>query len=150
MILQPPRFTRTDTLFPYTTLCRTYFDGESRVLRRLLDRRRPSQNDRIGHRQTAAQLVDPGENLREFGRIIDRPVLLRRQTDAGPIGAAAEVGLAEGRSRSPRRLDQLADAEARAEDRRLERGDLGAGPPGPRRNRALPEPAIGRESGRER
>src|SRR3546814_10643250 len=74
-----------------------YFDVESRVLRRLLDRRRPSQNDRIGHRQTAAQLVDPGENLPEFGRIIDRPVLLRRQTDAGPIGAAAEVGRPEAR-----------------------------------------------------
>src|SRR3546814_2451917 len=42
MIRRPPRSTRTDTLFPYTTLFRSIFDrqvmaGYSRVLERLND-----------------------------------------------------------------------------------------------------------------
>src|SRR3546814_10483148 len=34
MILRPPRSTRTDTLFPYTTLFRSRISGSSRTLRR--------------------------------------------------------------------------------------------------------------------
>src|SRR3546814_12584170 len=30
MLLRPPRSTRTDTLFPYTTLCRSYQEAERR------------------------------------------------------------------------------------------------------------------------
>src|SRR3546814_16965191 len=39
MILRPPRSTRTDTLFPYTTLFRSSFaQRRKRLARRLLDR----------------------------------------------------------------------------------------------------------------
>src|SRR3546814_13736076 len=31
MIRRPPRSTRTDTLFPYTTLCRSAFEGNRRM-----------------------------------------------------------------------------------------------------------------------
>src|SRR3546814_12820583 len=34
MIRRPPRSTRTDTLFPYTTLFRSFFCGSCAVLRR--------------------------------------------------------------------------------------------------------------------
>ena len=91
-------------------------DVEAGVPRRFLDRRRAGQDDRVGHRQAAAQLVDLGEHLAELLGLVDRPVLLRSKPDARAIGAAAEVRLAEGRSRRPGRLDQLADAEARVED----------------------------------
>src|SRR3546814_12364959 len=37
MIRRPPRSTRTDTLFPYTTLFRSDLDGTSRALDTLLD-----------------------------------------------------------------------------------------------------------------
>src|SRR3546814_13802698 len=51
MIRLPPRSTRTDTLFPYTTLFRSLFDpwrehrgvDRARPLRRSLDYRKPSQ-----------------------------------------------------------------------------------------------------------
>src|SRR3546814_11840004 len=32
MLRRPPRSTRTDTLFPYTTLCRSEVDNRARVL----------------------------------------------------------------------------------------------------------------------
>ena len=100
-------------------------DVEAGILRRFLDRRGAGKNDRIGHRQRATQLVDLGENVGQFAGLVDRPLLLRSEPDARAIGAAAVIGLAIGRGRRPGRLDQLADAEARAEDLRLERRDIG-------------------------
>src|SRR3546814_1546963 len=47
MILRPPRSTRTDTLFPYTTLFRS--PAHAIELRPLLDRRR-SRGTRVGRR----------------------------------------------------------------------------------------------------
>src|SRR3546814_9049258 len=38
MIRRPPRSTRTDTLFPYTTLFRSLCSDETRVIRRKIDR----------------------------------------------------------------------------------------------------------------
>src|SRR3546814_13187269 len=40
MIRSPPRFTRTDTLFPYTTLFRSGWNGVGRFLRQHRDVRR--------------------------------------------------------------------------------------------------------------
>src|SRR3546814_8133287 len=37
MIRRPPRSTRTDTLFPYTTLFRSYQIGRTRALRQKMD-----------------------------------------------------------------------------------------------------------------
>src|SRR3546814_12689830 len=36
MVRRPPRSTRTDTLFPYTTLCRSSSDMESTIVPQLL------------------------------------------------------------------------------------------------------------------
>src|SRR3546814_18410745 len=37
MIRRPPRSTRTDTLFPYTTLFRSFYNGHSRIALRMLE-----------------------------------------------------------------------------------------------------------------
>ena len=47
------------------------------------------------------------EHLRQLGRLVDLPVLLRREADARAVGAAALVGAAEGRGRRPGGRDQL-------------------------------------------
>src|SRR3546814_6574660 len=54
MIRRPPRSTRTDTLFPYTTLFR------SRDALRLGPARQPSPHDGLGHRRRA----DPRQRRR--------------------------------------------------------------------------------------
>ena len=82
-------------------------------LRRLLDARDAGQHDEIGERDLLAAcgravefLLDAFErlqHLRELRRLIDLPILLRRQPDARAIRAAAHVGAAEGRRRRPRR-----------------------------------------------
>src|SRR3546814_2695897 len=63
MIRRPPRSTRTDTLFPYTTLFRSEFDRTSRS-DRCRDRGR-SENRAAAHRdhirqQDASSQVPPG------------------------------------------------------------------------------------------
>src|SRR3546814_20072842 len=55
MIRRPPRSTRTDTLFPYTTL----FRSPRQPLRRLLPRRRIRLSPGGG-----AQVADPGADTR--------------------------------------------------------------------------------------
>src|SRR3546814_8983843 len=37
MIRRPPRSTRTDTLFPYTTLFRSIHSGKNRIVRRIFE-----------------------------------------------------------------------------------------------------------------
>src|SRR3546814_19528265 len=48
MILRPPRATRTDTLFPYTTLCRSASGGAGRGADLPDPRRRQSERRRCG------------------------------------------------------------------------------------------------------
>src|SRR4051794_94620 len=67
------------------------------ILRRLLDCRGSGEDDSVGHRQRATELVNFGENSGEFVRLVDVPVLLRSEADAAAIGAAAMVGLAVSR-----------------------------------------------------
>ena len=61
----------------------------------------------------------------ELGRLVDFPVLLRGQTDARAIGAAALVGAAEGRGRRPGGGHQIAHRQTGGEDLHLERGNVG-------------------------
>src|SRR3546814_5836143 len=51
MIRQPPRSTRTDTLFPYTTLFRSQGDRRDRRGRRDADARRPVEAQEDDHRE---------------------------------------------------------------------------------------------------
>src|SRR3546814_6005455 len=64
MIRRPPRSTRTDTLFPYTTLFRSY------VRHRLRRRRVPriSQRDRVEHRLQVEQSGVLGQRRRKDPR----------------------------------------------------------------------------------
>ena len=57
--------------------------------------------------------------------LVDFPLLLRLETDAGTIGAAALVRAAEGGSGGPGCRDELRDGQARGKDLCLERGNLG-------------------------
>ena len=87
------------------------------VLRGLLDAGATAQHDQIRERHFLAALLRAVErllkalqrlqHLRQLRRLVDRPVLLRRQPDAGAVGAAALVGAAEGGRRRPRGRDQL-------------------------------------------
>src|SRR3546814_6517392 len=63
MIRRPPRSTRTDTLFPYTTLFRSYniqFDGPRPVFIDVLSFRRYREGEFwTGHRQFCEQFLNP-------------------------------------------------------------------------------------------
>ena len=64
------------------------------------------------------------QHLRQLRRLVDFPVLLRREADARAVGAAALVGAAEGGGRRPGRRHELRDRQLRGEDLLLEVGDL--------------------------
>ena len=94
-------------------------DGVAGLPRRLLDRRR-RRRGRSG-RRARPSCRRPGaalnaawmpssvvQHLGELRRLVDLPVLLRREADARAVGAAALVGAAEGRGRGPGGRDQLA------------------------------------------
>ena len=60
----------------------------------------------------------------ELGRVVDRPVLLRLETDPRAVGAATLVGVAVARRRRPGGRGQLGDGQARLEDPALESGHV--------------------------
>ena len=64
------------------------------------------------------------KHLRQLSRLVDLPVLLRREADARAVRAAALVGAAERRRRRPGRRDQFGNREAGGEDFRLQRGNV--------------------------
>src|SRR3546814_3285616 len=97
MIRRPPRSTRTDTLFPYTTLFRsivlhrlrrTRAVEEARAIRRAADLygqapRAVDAGDRHAiafanqHYERAGRLCGPGEQRRDRGPKLSRPGLCR-------------------------------------------------------------------------
>ena len=93
------------------------------------------------------------QHRRELRRLVDLPVLLRAETDARAVGAAALVGAAERRCRCPGGRDELRHRQAGREDLRLQRRDVLArrsadGSPagsGPARS-ASPSARAGRDS----
>ena len=72
------------------------------VLRRLLHGGAAAEDDQVGQRDRLPPDCEPlksdwirssvRQHRGELGRVVDRPVLLRRQPDAGAVGAAALVG----------------------------------------------------------
>ena len=118
--------------------------------------RTATQHDQVRQRHLLAALLRPVEgplhafqrrqHLGQFGRLVDLPALLRRQADARPIGAAALVGVAEGRCRGPGGGDQLRYRKPRAEDRGFQRDNVGrvGHRVRHRRDRVLPEQLLGR------
>src|SRR3546814_33243 len=113
MIRRPPRSTRTDTLFPYTTLFRSPADKPR--IRRPAARRKPR--------------FDPGFGLDRLGDFRAEAVRWRKKRFAGDLRLQHRPG-GDGRRRRPDPFDQSracvkiveADVEARA---RLPRNDVG-------------------------
>src|SRR3546814_19288843 len=86
MLRRPPRSTRTDTLFPYTTLCRSAVNGDQYLLRHAgfrLDPREPGAVCEIG-RAAAAD-----------ARRVDMLAAIRLEIGNGGVGAAAGLVLVE-------------------------------------------------------
>jgi hypothetical protein len=81
------------------------------LLRGGLDRGAAAQDDQVGQRdllaaglrvvEFALDGLELAQDLGELGRLVDFPVLLRGEADAGAVGAAALVGAAEGGRRRP-------------------------------------------------
>src|SRR3546814_3421017 len=76
MIRRPPRSTRTDTLFPYTTLFRSVVGGHLHVGRRLAD---------AGRRQDALRSEEHTSELQSLMRISYAVFCLKKKTIADTI-----------------------------------------------------------------
>ncbi len=101
------------------------------VLRRLLDRRGTTEHDYVGQGHPLAGAVERRLHLAQRGqdaaqpwRIVDLPLVLWGEADACPIGPAALVAVAEGGCRCPGCGDQVGNAQAGGQDRRLEGGNV--------------------------
>src|SRR5262249_1589325 len=104
------------------------------VLRGFLDGRAAAENDQVGKRNLLAAgrrrvelLLDRFELLQhrlELSRLVDLPVLLRREADARAVRAATLVGAAESRRRSPGRRDKPGYRDAGGEDPGLESSNV--------------------------
>ncbi len=76
------------------------------VLGRLLDGGASAENDHVGERdllpaglravELRLDLLQGLQDLRQFGRVVHGPILLRCEANARPVGAAALVRAAEG------------------------------------------------------
>ena len=64
------------------------------------------------------------KDLRQFGRLVDFPILLRREANARPVRAAALVAAAERCRRRPGRRDQLGDGKSGCEDLGLQSSNV--------------------------
>ena len=104
------------------------------VLRGLLDSCAATQDDGVGEgdplraRLCFVELLLDGleglEHLRQLDRLVDLPVILRRQADARAVGSAALVGAAERGSRRPGGGDQFGDGQPRSQKLALEFGNV--------------------------
>src|SRR3546814_1748258 len=101
MIRRPPRSTRTDTLFPYTTLFRSRLQAQPRWRLHIgarstgVRRARSGGGDRQRHRPRRAA-ADAGLEPRHFQRVIEQLVGIKRCRDFGleRVAAIAHVALA--------------------------------------------------------
>src|SRR5439155_19620301 len=85
--------------------------GVTGILRRLLDARATGQNDQVGERdflaaglravELALDARQRLERLRQLDRLVDFPLLLRREANARAVRTAALVGATDGVRRRP-------------------------------------------------
>src|SRR3546814_20146011 len=108
MIRRPPRSTRTDTLFPYTTLFRSDGEDQARQDRRVAGGRRaqPLEEEVLtaggqrGHRRGVETERADGEH--EHGSDVAQPALVRQavaEVDEVEAGRLRHTGTASGRER---------------------------------------------------
>ena len=74
--------------------------------------------------ELAADAFQRLEHLGQLGGLVDLPILLRCEANAGAVGAAALVGAAERGRRRPGGRDQFRDRQAGRQDLSLECGDV--------------------------
>ena len=94
----------------------------------------PAKDDQVSERdllaagggavECALDTLQGLEDFRQLSRLIDPPILLRCQTDAGTVCTAALVGAAERGRRSPGGCYQFRHRQARSQDLALEGGDV--------------------------
>src|SRR3546814_14078662 len=109
MIRRPPRSTRTDTLFPYTTLFRSPVRGAVAARRIMGDAARDRDAAAFGVRRGAGRTAgEPGRSIAAASR--DRP---RRLADRGERAARAQAVA------RPRTTQLRRPARARSEERRV-------------------------------
>src|SRR3546814_20073658 len=77
MIRRPPRSTRTDTLFPYTTVWRAVRSSVHRAERRRIRERRDAQEQRLDRQQHLRDVRQRQQKLAGF----DAPRLARETVD---------------------------------------------------------------------
>ena len=100
-----------------------------RLFRSFLDGRAAAQNDQVseGHLRpfvpvgprTVELLLNRlqlRQDLRQFGRLVHFPILLRSKANARAVRPSALVGAAERRRRCPGSCDQLGERQSRCED----------------------------------
>src|SRR3546814_10787798 len=83
MIRRPPRSTRTDTLFPYTTLFRSVFGRPFRRISRQLHRR--SRAARFGRRLSGGRSEEHTSELQSLMRISYAVFCLKQKTGNSEI-----------------------------------------------------------------
>jgi len=109
-------------------------DGHAAVLCRFLDGSAAGEHDQVRHGDLFAaagrgvervlDLADFLQHAIQQGRVVDLPILLRREADTSTVGAAALVRSAIGGGRSPGYRHQLGHGKAHTEQLLLQRGDV--------------------------
>ena len=104
------------------------------LLRGLLDACATGQYDQVGKRDLLAaggRAVEPApdtfesfQHFRQFGRLVDFPIPLRREANARAVRTAALVGATEGGRRRPGGRHQPGDGQPRSQDLALEGGNV--------------------------
>src|SRR3546814_7484793 len=119
MIRRPPRSTRTDTLFPYTTLFRSSIASSHAVIERAMDSVNGMIDLVVGldHRLNAL-----GEALGLVGTLSGTIDALARQTDYLALNATIEAARAGGAGRGFRGVD--GDGKKVVQETRAGTGDI--------------------------
>ncbi len=103
-------------------------DGEAvaGVFGGLLDSGVTAEDDQVGQRDSLVaglcvvevflHALERLQNLGQLLRLVDRPILLRREPDARAVSAATVVGAAERRGRSPGGRGELGDRQSGRQD----------------------------------
>src|SRR3546814_17862924 len=93
MIRRPPRSTRTDTLFPYTTLFRSKSDADPvrRLDHRPPDHRRLVQHQRLGLGRVQVGLVGIGKLAKGRAALVEQPFPADRVDPALQLGGIEPV-----------------------------------------------------------
>lgn len=114
--------------------CEGHGDVNTSVLGSLLDGGGTSEDDHISQRDGLAirlrvveLLLDTLETVKDLAQlrgVVDLPVLLGLETEAGTIGTAAKITTSESRSRSPSSRDKLGDVNSGLEDLVLDGRDV--------------------------